>query len=104
MDNNIMVYTSLGEVARIDLDTNLARSPGVYIALRLDPVLFSVRMFKMRFHNSWTSDFINIEFLDMILPDGKLLNSEFLNGENIPLFNREAVSRLFMESWPMGSK
>ncbi len=36
--------------------------------------------------------------------DGKLLNSEFLNGENIPFSNREAVSRLFMASWPMGSK
>jgi hypothetical protein len=38
--------------------------------------------------NSSTSDFINVEVLDMILPDGKLLNSEFLNGENISLSNK----------------
>ncbi len=61
-------------------------------------------MFKMRFHNPSTSDFINVEFMDMILPDGKLLNSEFLNGKNISLSNRKAVSKHFMESWPMGSK
>jgi hypothetical protein len=100
LSKNIMVYTSLGdneEVARIDLDTNLARPPGVYIASRLDPVLFSAPMFKMRFHNFSTSDFINVEFMDMILPDGKLLNSEFLNGENISLSNRKAVSKNFME-------
>ena len=54
--------------------------------------------------NSSTCDFINVEVLEMIIPDGKLLNSEFLNGENISLSNREAVIRLFIESWPMGSK
>ena len=48
---------------------------------------------------------LEFEELSSLLPEATtLLNSEFLNGENISLSNREAVSRLFMEFLRMGSK
>ncbi len=47
---------------------------------------------------------VSKEMVNKVRSSSQLLNSEFLNGENISLSNREAVRKIFMEFWPMGSK